>query len=311
MIKVDFRGFWKGFNHQEVIFFKYLFDEGFLVFDNKNPHVIIYSDNFTKVDKLKPRVFYSPENQARPNHLFKYTLTYHKDSDTNFRLNNFFYYPFFREVTDNNLSKKYLSLRDKEKSKHINFIYRNSKGEMRNSFFKFLAEFYPIDSYGKHFNNMGVLPTVNNDMYSGIMQKFDLISNYKYTIAFENSFGVDYISEKIWQPLAVNSIPIYWGSPAVFDFFNKKKIIYLANKNDFKKTINKIRNIDQSSDLYQKYLNEPIFKNEAIKFRYSYLNLAKRLVNYLSRIAQDDPGINNKLIKHLAYLLEFQYKKLF
>ena len=42
-----------------------------------------------------------------------------------------------------------------------------------------------------------------------------LIASYKFTLSFENAVGDDYITEKLWRPLVVGSVPVYMGSPSV------------------------------------------------------------------------------------------------
>lgn len=42
-----------------------------------------------------------------------------------------------------------------------------------------------------------------------------LLAQYKFTLAFENAVCVDYITEKLWRPLIVGSVPVYYGSPSV------------------------------------------------------------------------------------------------
>lgn len=51
------------------------------------------------------------------------------------------------------------------------------------------------------------------DLYNEELLHF--ISKYKFIIAFENSICDDYITEKLWRPLIVGSVPIYLGSPTV------------------------------------------------------------------------------------------------
>lgn len=41
------------------------------------------------------------------------------------------------------------------------------------------------------------------------------ISQYKFIIAIENAVCDDYITEKLWRPLIVGAVPIYFGSPTV------------------------------------------------------------------------------------------------
>lgn len=43
----------------------------------------------------------------------------------------------------------------------------------------------------------------------------NFVSRYKFVIAIENAMCEDYITEKLWRPLMVGSVPIYLGSPSV------------------------------------------------------------------------------------------------
>jgi len=52
----------------------------------------------------------------------------------------------------------------------------------------------------------------------GIVSKKEILSNYKFTIAFENARSVPgYVTEKIIDPLLVGSIPVYLGADDVQD----------------------------------------------------------------------------------------------
>lgn len=53
------------------------------------------------------------------------------------------------------------------------------------------------------------------DKYLDILNNREFLSfvaKYKFTIAFENAICNDYITEKLWRPLIVGSVPIYYGS---------------------------------------------------------------------------------------------------
>lgn len=41
----------------------------------------------------------------------------------------------------------------------------------------------------------------------------ELVSKYKFAIAMENGVCNDYITEKLWRPLAVGTVPITYGTP--------------------------------------------------------------------------------------------------
>lgn len=44
---------------------------------------------------------------------------------------------------------------------------------------------------------------------------YKLMAKYKFTLAMENSICDDYITEKLWRPLHLGSVPIVLGSPKV------------------------------------------------------------------------------------------------
>ena len=70
-----------------------------------------------------------------------------------------------------------------------------------------LMRYIRVDSYGKIFQTH----RLHDD--KGHKTKQDIITQYKFTIAFENSIGVDYVTEKFYQPLIAGSIPVYLGAP--------------------------------------------------------------------------------------------------
>lgn len=40
-------------------------------------------------------------------------------------------------------------------------------------------------------------------------------ARYKFVISYENSVCNDYITEKIWRPLTLGVVPIYFGAPNI------------------------------------------------------------------------------------------------
>lgn len=55
-------------------------------------------------------------------------------------------------------------------------------------------------------------------VWGGQVSKLAIVSRYRYAIAFENSAGLDYVTEKVYEVLASGSIPIYLGAPNIRDF---------------------------------------------------------------------------------------------
>ncbi|EKX52944.1 hypothetical protein GUITHDRAFT_101396 [Guillardia theta CCMP2712] len=72
-----------------------------------------------------------------------------------------------------------------------------------------LMEHVPVDSLGRCLNN-GDIPER--------MTTVELISRYKFFIAFENSIHHDFVTERIFNAWIAGAIPIYKGAPNVDDF---------------------------------------------------------------------------------------------
>jgi Glycosyltransferase family 10 (fucosyltransferase) C-term/Fucosyltransferase, N-terminal len=82
----------------------------------------------------------------------------------------------------------------------------------RKAYLSELARHIPIDFYGRFMNNR----RLENDR--GRSSKLDAIAGYRFTIAFENARGTDYVTEKFFEPLLVGSVPIYLGASNVSAF---------------------------------------------------------------------------------------------
>ena len=54
---------------------------------------------------------------------------------------------------------------------------------------------------------------------------------YKFGLVMENSLTEGYISEKILTAFVGGTVPIYYGTPEVFEIFNKDAFIYLNDSN--------------------------------------------------------------------------------
>jgi len=49
----------------------------------------------------------------------------------------------------------------------------------------------------------------------------ELVSKYKFAIAMENGICNDYITEKLWRPLILGTVPITLGAPNIKVIFIK------------------------------------------------------------------------------------------
>jgi hypothetical protein len=96
----------------------------------------------------------------------------------------------------------------------------------RNAFAFELMKLIRVDSYGKFLNNRTL-----DGPDLGRRTKINVISHYKFCLAFENSRSVDYVTEKFFDPLMAGTVPVYRGAPNIGDFAPGDKCF--INADDF------------------------------------------------------------------------------
>jgi len=263
-IKVKFTDFWKEDNSDFIS--KTLSKKYNLVIDD-NPDYVIYSDYGYEYLKYRNavRIFYTGENLTPDFNLCDYAIGFHyiDFEDRYIRL------PLcvIRDTYWNLLDKKF----DKEVAlnrKFCNFVFSNAGNAhpIRNKFFHELSKYKRVDAGGRALNNIG----------GSVEDKMKFIADYKFTIAIENSSVNGYVTEKIVEPMSVNSIPIYWGSETVERDFNLKSFVRLENDSDeaIKKAIDEIIHLDSNDDAYIEKLSEPWLSEEQyVKFDQELLKL--------------------------------------
>ncbi len=73
-----------------------------------------------------------------------------------------------------------------------------------------LMEHVAVDSFGEVLRN-------RPEHIGGGDARPELYRRYKFTLAFENSYSPDYVTEKLFDPIAVGSVPVYRGTETVAD----------------------------------------------------------------------------------------------
>ena len=134
-------------------------------------------------------------------------------------------------------------------------VIGNDGGVFRNQFLdRMEARGVPID-YGGRFRQNISDPRITQSRYWS-PEYLEAIGEYKFVLAMENTQGDTYITEKIVNPLAAATIPIYWGSPRITDYFNEEKCI-LVNEQNQDICIDRILRLLQSDEEYDMLLHEP------------------------------------------------------
>lgn len=178
------------------------------------------------------------------------------------------------------------------KRKFCNFVYSNfscgNNAQNRVDFCKKLAQYKHIDCPGKVLNNMK--NSINaRDGVDWVQGKMDFISNYKFTIAFENNIFRGYTTEKLYQPFLANSIPIYSGNPDVLEDYNPKAFINVADYKNFDEVIEKVIELDNNDELYMQMLREPVYCRE--------IDYDKKLEEFLYHAVKQGNTFLNRLNK--------------
>lgn len=174
--------------------------------------------------------------------------------------------------------------------KFCSFVVSNAQGAPeRERFFQLLSEYKQIDSGGRYKNNVG----------GPVSDKIAFIKNYKFNIAFENSISDGYTTEKIIEPMLVNSLPIYWGNRLINRDFNPASFINVTKYSSLEAAVESIVRIDQNDDEYLSLLSEPWLNND------NYLNWQEQLLIFFDNIF-NKPLSESRYIPTHGYIMTYQ-----
>lgn len=245
VIKINFADFWTHFDKADNYFTK-LLSKRYTIEISADPEFLIYScygKEHLKYDCYK--IFYNGENQRTNWNACDFSLSFdYLKSENHYRLPNWFWYAdptlLLNEKTD---PESILA----GKSGFCNMLVSNPNATKRIDFFHKLSRYKKIDSGGKYLNNTG----------GPVADKLAFIKKHKFSIAFENSSYPGYTTEKIFEPMLVNSIPIYWGNPLVKKDFNTKSFINYHDYKNEEAVIERIIELDNNDAAYLSVLREP------------------------------------------------------
>lgn len=267
-MKITFSDFWqypKAFDPNNNFFIHIIRDlfEDVEVVEPEDADVMFFSLFGNENGRYKDckKIFFTGEN-VRPN--FKrcdYSLTFDADEHEgkNFRLPLWYLYIDWFEVNsyDNPdwlIPESYLyndnEFTEKKKDKFCSIVYGKQIESRINAIQNISSNYKQVDVFGKTNPNY-YLP-------DGEKYKLDLISNYKFSLCYENSITPGYHTEKLLHGKVAGNIPIYYGDKSIGEDFNPDCFINAVDMSD-EELIQKIIELDQSDNLYNKMAKEPIF----------------------------------------------------
>jgi len=96
-------------------------------------------------------------------------------------------------------------------------------------------------------------------------KKLDGLSPYRFSVAIENSSEPNYVTEKFYDAILTNTIPIYFGAPNIKEIFPENGYILIDDIRDTNAILKLLQDInDNSEQIY----NEMLPELEKIKHRY-------------------------------------------
>ncbi|XP_039521879.1 4-galactosyl-N-acetylglucosaminide 3-alpha-L-fucosyltransferase 9-like [Pimephales promelas] len=179
----------------------------------------------------------SPTHTARHsnlNNLFNLTSSYRLDSDI--------LVPYGRILENTGGKKDYEIPR---KNKLVCWIVSNWNPNFRRS--KFYGEFekhISVQTYGNHFNKR-----IGDQDYT------DVMSSCKFYLSFENSIHKDYITEKLYRPLSLGTVPVVIGPPRANyeEFIPASAFIHVDDFKTPKELADHLKLLDQNDNLYRQH----------------------------------------------------------
>jgi hypothetical protein len=120
-----------------------------------------------------------------------------------------------------------------------------------------LAHLGYLDNYGIIGNNTG-------GRYAG--DPTEKMKEYKFNICFENASHEAYISEKLPNTLKAGIVPVYWGCPNIYKYFNKNRFINVQDDKDSTicEMISLMVVISKEEERWRNIVNQPIFPEEGV-----------------------------------------------
>ncbi|XP_045211550.2 alpha-(1,3)-fucosyltransferase 10-like [Mercenaria mercenaria] len=126
----------------------------------------------------------------------------------------------------------------------------------RDSFVEMFMEYMKVDSYGSCVHNRD-LPTHLVNPLPGMEHEdfFRLQAKYKFSFAMENAVCDDYITEKLWRPLMLGSVPIIHGSPKIKELLpDEHSAIIVSDFKSPEELAEYIQHLNNNDEEYNKYL---------------------------------------------------------
>lgn len=297
-IKVNFGYFWPDFNPADNYFTRIL-SKKYNVVLSDDPDLFFFTHAYNgKRDYLNyncHRVFLGWENVRADWNCCDYVL------DSDFYIGNPRHkrWPIWAawDTTQLVAPKKQESFL--QKKKFACMVVSNAKAKERITFFHELSKYKQVDSGGRHLNNIG----------GPIANKMDFIKDYKFVISFENSSHPGYTTEKLIEPMLVNSIPVYWGNEEVGKDFNTGSFLHVNQYASYKEVIDHLIELDRDEEKYLQMAMQPWFHHNRIPAAMTQESLAA-FFDFVITDSKTKPPVASSVVKSNLHKLQVTKSKI-
>lgn len=199
------------------------------------------------------KIFFTGENIVPDFNICDYAIGVHEISFDDRYIRMPFYY-WYHEAYEKALQKHLYSDSYYLNRKFCCFVISNSLADVsRQRMISLLNRYKKLDGGGRYQNNVG----------GAVKDKYAFVSNYKFSLCFENSMANGYTTEKILEGFAGNGVPIYWGNPGIIQEFNPRSFIDCNSYSSLEEAVEYIKKVDNDDELYLELMREPVFNEDS------------------------------------------------
>lgn len=268
-MKISFLDFWDGFMDNSNFFvdlLKTMYDDVSVVpFSNEETDVLFYScfgskHHHANKNKVK-KIYYTGENK-RPNYNechYSMTFDFPDYEGRNIRLPLWMLQiDWFDKVNYKNpqfvipkselRNSRYAS---RPKTEFCCIVFNNPIPN-RVDILQKLSKYKDIHCYGHPFGNH----------FYGEDVKYEVISNYKFNICFENGLFAGYYTEKPIHAKVAGCLPLYWADANCSKDFNTGSFLNLNDFENMNSYVEKIIELDKDEDKYNQIASQYLFEGK-------------------------------------------------
>lgn len=280
-MKISFCDFWWKFDNKNNFFvdsLKHSF-ENVEVVEPEMADLVFFScfgKDHEKVDRTKTKkVYFTGENTRPPLVDCDYSLTFDYESHDgkNFRLPLWMLQIDWWETggysyTNPQFVVSKSLLTNPSFSNRENFcctVFNRDHTGLRVRTLQELSNYKSVHCFGEPWNNW----------FYGEDKKLSVLSNFRFTLCYENSSYPGYYTEKPFHARVAGCIPIYWSDSSYETDFNPHGFLNLCNFTNISELSQRVIEIDNSESLRKSMVEQPIFsKTPEIE---SYLKFMQKI----------------------------------